>query len=245
VRVVAVVQARTQSTRLPGKVLMPLCGVLVVQRVLRRLARSNTLDGIVLATSDLGADDELARVAAKEPAVLVVRGSEQDVLSRYLLAARMARADALVRVTSDCPLIDPAVVDEAVRLLTTNFPDCDYASNTIERTYPRGLDVEVFTTAALEGAGLRARDDYDREHVTPFLWTQPDVFRIRQLRNPVDHSAKRWTLDTPEDLAFLQRTFDALGPAADGASWTTVLRLLEEHPDWEALNADVKQKGRP
>lgn len=243
-RVVAVVQARTQSTRLPGKVLMTLGGSLVVHRVLRRLGRSGRLDALVLATSDLAADDVLAQRAKEVDGVLVVRGSEQDVLARYVQAARASRADVVVRVTSDCPLIDPDVVGRTVDLLLADRQNCDYASNTIQRTFPRGLDVEVFTADALENAARNARDTYDREHVTPFLWTQPDRFRIRQLVHPVDHASKRWTLDTPEDFAFLQMVFDALGPRADEAPWTEVLEILRRNPAWEAINADVTQKGR-
>lgn len=242
-QVVAIVQARTGSERLPGKVLKTLGGKPVVLHVLDRLRRTRLVDGLVLATTDRAQDDPLADLAREGEGVLVFRGSEDDVLERYALAAQAAAADIVVRVTSDCPLIDPRVVDAGVDLLLRSLPDCDYVSNTLERTFPRGLDTEVFTRAALERAHEEARDPYEREHVTPFIWRRPERFRIRQLHSDTDASDGRWTLDTEEDLEFLGRVFDALGAGATEATWTDVLALLAAHPEWEAINAQVRQKG--
>lgn len=241
-RVVAIVQARMGSTRLPGKVLMPLAGTPVVQLVLQRLQRARQVHAVAVATSALRADDVLVDAVRCVPGVAVVRGSELDVLDRYVRAARHLGADAVVRVTSDCPLLDPEVVDEVVAALLD--PPVDYASNTQLRTYPRGLDVEAFTRAALEEAGREARDPFEREHVTPFLWRRPARYSIRQTRCDGDYGAKRWTLDTPEDFELLRRIFDALGPRAVTATWRDALELVARHPDWERLNAHIEQKVR-
>lgn len=232
------------STRLPGKVLMPLGGVPVVHHVLRRLQRAARCTSIALATSELAADDVLVAAAEAVPGVIVVRGSELDVLDRYVRAAVETDADVVVRVTSDCPLIDPEVVDEVIALLGEGARDADYASNTLERSFPRGLDVEAFTRAALEEAGALAVDPFEREHVTPFIWRRPERYLSRQLRCDVDHSARRWTLDTPEDYELLRRIFEALGDRATAASWRDVVALLAQHPDWETLNAHIEQKLR-
>ncbi|MEZ6015080.1 MAG: glycosyltransferase family protein [Planctomycetota bacterium] len=246
-RVVAVVQARLGSTRLPGKVLLPLAGTTVVEHVLTRLRRCARLDDVVLATSALTADDPL--VGSVGRLATVVRGSELDVLERYALAAEASRADVVVRVTSDCPLIDPGVVDAVIGLLLDRATadgslDVDYASNTQQRSFPRGLDVEAFTREALDAAHREARDPFEREHVTPFIWQRPERFAIAQHVWPTDETARRWTLDTPEDYAFLKRVFDSLGARALDTPWTDVLALVARHPKWEALNAHVQQKTR-
>lgn len=226
------------STRLPGKVLATIVGRPMLAHVMGRLAHATTLDEVVLATTSGPEDDVLQAVAFRE-GWPVSRGDRDDVLGRYLQTARDHRADVIVRVTSDCPLIDPGLVDEVVDSLTTGF---DYASNTLEpRTYPRGLDVEVVTRAALELAGRADREPGSREHVTPFIYRHPDRFRLRRVENPIDLSTHRWCVDVPEDLELVRRIYDALGQ--DRFGWHEALALCEAHPEWTALNQAVTQKA--
>lgn len=237
-RTVAVIQARTGSTRLPGKVLLPLLGEPVLAHVVRRASRASVLDAVVVATTTAPGDDPIEALASRHGWPLV-RGSEEDLLDRYLLAARTYRADRVVRVTADCPLIDPSLVDAVVAALVAS--GADYSSNTLPpRTYPRGLDVEAFTMAALETAGQEDDDPSQREHVTPYLYRNPDRFHLVGVPGAADNSNHRWTLDTPEDLALITRIYDALGN--DEFAWTDALALVSANPDWELVNRDVVQK---
>ncbi len=210
------------STRLPKKVLRPVHGTPLIALLLERLARAETIDEIVIATSVNPANDDL-ETAVRALGYRVYRGSENDVLDRYRHAAEMAEADVVVRVTGDCPLIDPAVVDEVVRLRVTD--GVDYASNTITPTYPDGLDTEAFSRAALETAWREATSPYDREHVTPFLKTSPQFTRSN-LVTAVDRSADRWTVDEPEDLDVVSRVVAHFHPRHD-FTWTEVIALQD------------------
>ena len=238
VTTLAIVQARTGSTRLPGKVLLPLLGEPVLVHVVRRVARARALDGVVVATTVEPGDDPIERLASTEGWPLV-RGSEQDLLDRYLLAARAHEADIIVRITSDCPLVDPDLIDAVVAALRET--GVDYASNTLPpRTYPRGLDVEAMTRAALETAGREDTDPASREHATPYLYRNPDRFRLQPVPGEADLSMHRWTLDTPEDYTLIERIYEAIGH--DDFAWTEVLALLEANPEWSELNRHVRQK---
>jgi len=240
-RTVVVVQARTGSTRLPGKVLLPLLGEPVLTRVIRRARRAGSVDEVAVATTTLPADDPIVELAERE-GWPVVRGSEHDLLGRYLQAARERGAERVVRITSDCPLIDADLIDRVVGTLVRN--GADYASNTLEpRTYPRGLDVEAFTVGALEVADREDRDPGSREHATPWIRTHPERFRIARVAGDEDLSAHRWTLDTPEDYELLRRIYQALGH--DGFGWREALSVVQANPDWPALNRDIVQKAAP
>jgi spore coat polysaccharide biosynthesis protein SpsF len=235
---VAIIQARTGSTRLPGKVLLSLLGEPLLVHVVRRVAMASTVDAVVVATTEAPGDDAIVDLAGRE-GWLVERGSEADLVDRYVSAARTHRADRVVRVTSDCPLVDPNLIDEVVTALAKS--GADYASNTLEpRTYPRGLDVEALTMAALELANLEDRDPASREHATPFIYRHPERFRLAAVRNPVDLSVYRWTVDTPEDFELIRRMYDALG--RDDFDWHDALAVVEAHPDWTTLNEHVPQK---
>ena len=240
-KTVAVVQARMGSTRLPGKVLLPLLGEPVLTRVMRRIARAERLDEWVVATTVDPGDDPIAALAASE-GWLLVRGSVDDLLDRYVEAARARDADVVVRITADCPLIDPAIVDETVAVFEAG--ECDYAATGLEpRTFPRGLDVEVVARAALEQAW---RDDAEpawREHATPYIYRHPELFRLCRVGSDMDGSAHRWTVDTPEDYELVRRIYDALG--RDDFSWREALAVVEAHPDWMELNRNVVQKVVP
>jgi spore coat polysaccharide biosynthesis protein SpsF len=242
VTTVAIIQARMGSTRLPGKVLMPLAGKSVLAQVIERVRACPQVDTTVVATTTLVADNAVVAEAVRCGAE-VYRGSESDVLARYVEAARQFHADTIVRITADCPLLDPALLGAMLReyRATVTPTPLDYLSNTVTRCYPRGLDAEIVSRAALETAAAEARAADEREHVTPYLYRHPQRFRQRQYApSATDHSGLRWTLDTPDDYAFLCAVYDALGPGR----FTTaeVLALLERHPEIVALNAHVEQK---
>lgn len=239
-RTVGVIQARTGSTRLPGKVLLPLLGEPVLAHVVRRVARARLLDEVVIATTvEIGDDaiEELARVSGWA----CVRGSEADLVDRYLLAAHSHRADVVVRVTSDCPLIDPEVIDGVVAALVGGR--ADYASNTLPpRTYPRGLDAEALTVEALERADREDVDPASREHATPYLYGHPELFRLVPVPLPggEDHADLRWTLDTPEDYQLITAIYEELGD--DTFTWRDALAATERNPAWAGINGHIRQK---
>ena len=168
------------------------------------------------------------------------RGEEQDVLDRYYQAARANAADAVVRITSDCPLIDPELVDETVEVFRDEH--ADYASNVFPRTYPRGLDTEVFSFDALDRAWREAREAHQREHVTPYLYEHPQIFKLASLSGAADYSRYRWTLDTREDLELLRAIYSRFD-GRDDFSWQEVLRLMEREPELAELNSQVLQKS--
>ena len=238
-RTVAIVQARTGSTRLPGKVLLPLLGAPLVSRVVARTRRAASVDEVAVATTTLRSDDPIVELAARE-GWPVTRGSETDLLDRYLQAARAHEADRIVRITSDCPLIDPDLIDDVVRALDRQ--KADYGSNTLEpRTYPRGLDVEVVTRAALEAAWQEDLDPASREHATPFVRLHPERFRPVRVHGSDDRSEHRWTVDTPEDYELVRRIYEALG--RDDFTWLEALDVVTANPSWGTGNRHVPQKA--
>ena len=208
--IVAILQARMTSSRLPGKVMKPILGMPMIGRHIERLNRCDSLDRIVVATSRDASDDGLAAYC-EGLGVRVFRGALDDVLGRFQGAA-LANGPAahVVRLTADCPLADPNVIDACVwRHIETG---ADYTSNTIERSYPDGLDVEVMTAAALRAMNAEAKDPYEREHVTPFLYRHPERFTIAQLVQSAPLGEHRWTVDTPDDFEFVSRVFYMLYP---------------------------------
>ena len=237
-KIIAIVQARMGSTRLPGKVLRELAGKPMIARVLERVRRAESVDEIIVATSDLPGDDPLAEwLAASQHACF--RGSERDVLARFSGAAAQTGADAIVRITADCPLIDPGVIDAVVAAFRAD--QFDYASNVLpRRTFPRGLDTEIFTRTALEIAAREATDASDREHVTPFIYQHPERFLLQGIETDADFSEHRWTVDTPKDFELIEKIYRALGDAE--FSWKDVLRLIGEHPAWSEINRHIAQK---
>ena len=237
--IVAIIQARMGSSRLPGKVSMDLGGETVLGRVVRRLQRSRHISKIVVATTTVPADEVIVAECDRLE-VLCFRGSEHDVLDRYYQAARANAADALVRVTSDCPLIDPELVDETVEVFRDEH--ADYASNVFPRTYPRGLDTEVFSFDALDRAWREAREAHQREHVTPYLYEHPQIFKLASLSGAADYSRYRWTLDTREDLELLRAIYSRFD-GRDDFSWQEVLCLMEREPELADLNSQVLQKS--
>jgi len=240
-RTVAIIQARTGSTRLPGKVLEPLLGAPLLARVVERTRRARTVDEVVVATTRLAADDAIEALA-QASGWAIVRGSETDLLDRYLAAARAHAAEVVVRITSDCPLIDPALVDDVVRARAAS--GADYAGNSLApRTYPRGLEVEAMTRETLERAGAEDTDPAWREHATPYIYRHPELFRLARVASPEDLSDHRWCVDTPADLDLVRRIYGALGN--DRFGWREALDVVRAHPDWARINRDVEQKTVP
>lgn len=239
-KVVAVIQARFGASRLPGKVLLDLCGVTALQRCADRVRRIQGIDEVVVATSTEPKDDLVASLAGRL-GVMVVRGSENDVLSRYALAVERTAADVVVRVTADCPFLDPEHAAAVLRAFEA--ADVDYASNVIERRLPRGLDTEVVSAEALHAAHRAATDPLDREHVTRFIYTRPQMHRcLSVVSTSDDHSSHRWTLDTADDYHLLYELHEALGPRAATASLNDILKVLASSPALSELNAHVQQK---
>lgn len=234
-----IVQARMTSTRLPGKVLLPLAGEPMLARLVERLRRVRHADGIVIATTTNASDDPIAVLCAKL-GVPCHRGSEHDVLSRYADAARLHGADVVVRITSDCPLIDPALIDQIIATYAEG--GSDYVSNTLPPTWPYGMAVEVFSAAALAQAHAEATQAAEREHVTPFFYWHPERYCLRNVASPVDLSQHRWTVDTPEDYELVRRLFETLHPTHPRFTQADVLALLDQHPDWPAINQHIQQK---
>lgn len=235
---VAIVQARMGSSRLPGKVLADLAGDTMLARVVQRLRMTDEIDEIVVATSTHSADDAVVREASRIGAG-VYRGSETDVLERYTGAARAFRASVVVRVTSDCPLLDPWVVDHVVTALAR---DVDYASNTHFRSYPRGLDVEAMHRDTLERIDRLGTSAAAREHVTAFVLEQPTLFRTVQVRAARDASDLRWTVDTPEDLEMVRALYTALDLGRDVRPYEQLVDFIGHRPELARINAHVIQK---
>jgi spore coat polysaccharide biosynthesis protein SpsF len=229
---VAILQARMGSSRLPGKVLAELGGRTMLERVIERAQASRRVARIVVATSRSSADDGIEAVC-RASGIGVFRGSEDDVLDRYVAAARHLEADPIVRLTADCPLLDPGVIDRVIAEFERG--GFDYVANINPPTYPDGLDVEVIAAAALERAGAEARLRSEREHVTLHIRNHPDRFRIANVESSRDLSALRWTVDEPEDLAFVRSIYAAL-PGAD-FRLDAVLALLASQPELAASNA--------
>ena len=239
---VAIIQARYGSTRLPGKVLMDLAGAPMLVRVVNRVQRANTLDNVVIATTTEPSDESIVTLCLSNNWPFF-RGSELDVLDRYYQAAKQFRADIVVRITSDCPMIEPEIIDQCVQMFVGES-GLDYLSNTLSmRTYPRGLDTEVIASSALARAWSEDKDPRGREHVTPYIYRHPELFHLKRLSNDVDLSKMRWTVDTSEDLMFAQTIYEHFG--TDEFYWKEVLSALREHPKWLKINNHVRQKHVP
>lgn len=238
---VIIVQARMTSTRLPGKVLKAVLGKPLLEYQWERLKKVPLADQIVIATTTNDTDQPIVEFCETR-GITCFRGSEDDVLSRYYQAAIKTRADVIVRVTSDCPLIDPDIVNEAISEFLSFGDACDYLSNTVERSYPRGLDVEVMSFVALEAAAHAARKPGDREHVTSYIYTHPYIFQLRQLIGEENLTHYRWTVDEPRDLELISMMLEALYPVTPDFRLADCLDLLDRHPDWKHINAGIAQK---
>jgi spore coat polysaccharide biosynthesis protein SpsF len=238
-RIVTIVQARMGSSRLPGKVMLDLGGATVLARVMQRLERTKLAGELVVATTLDAADDQIV-TECKRIGVKVFRGEEKDVLDRYYRAAQHFSAEAVVRITSDCPLIEPEITDKTIRAFVDRGPD--YASNALQRTYPRGLDTEVFTFETLARTWRLAQKGYQRSHVTSYIYENPDQFKLLSVTGETDYSWQRWTVDTQDDLDFIRAIYQEMDDP-DHFSWRDVLRLIESRPELLELNRHVMQKA--
>ena len=270
-KTVAIVQGRMSSSRLPGKILLEIAGKPMIQHVIERTQLTRSLDSVIVATTSDPSDDPVAAFAASI-GIPCTRGSLHDVLDRYYKAAKIHQPDVIVRITADCPVIDPALIDEAVKMVAEpasvpgHSSSVDFACNRLPppftRSFPIGLDVEVCTFAALERAWKESTETFHREHVMPFLYEgvtltpdtahvsrgiSPRGFRIAQLHHQPDYGSLRWTVDTPEDLTFIREIFARLGtnPLVGGKpnfTWYDVLEIVQKEPQLAEINAGVRHK---
>ncbi|MGB3492764.1 MAG: glycosyltransferase family protein [Elainellaceae cyanobacterium] len=244
-RFIIIVQARMTSTRLPGKVLKKVLGKPLLEFQLKRLQRVKNADKVVVATTVNDTDQPILSLC-DQLGFAYFQGSENDVLSRYYQAASAHEADAVVRVTSDCPLIDPVVIDRAIQLYLSSFDTgnhpYDYVSNVLERTYPRGMDTEVIPFQTLETIFREATSPSDREHVTPLIHRQYRRFRMGHEHYSSDQSQFRWTVDTLEDFELIKRILENLYPRLEKFTLEDCLELMRHYPDWSQLNAHIEQK---
>ncbi|WP_374717689.1 cytidylyltransferase domain-containing protein [Neobacillus sp.] len=236
-KITAIIQARMGSTRLPGKVLRKLEDRTVLGHVITRCLAVPSVSNVIVATSNLEQDDVIADEAA-EYGVYCYRGSEHHVLSRFFEAAQVVKTDVVVRVTSDCPLLDPAITEQLIQSFMNG--EYDYARIKLTNSFPRGLDSEVFTFKSLKQAYEKAKTEYEREHVTPYIYNNPEQFRIYSMPNLEDHSKYRLTLDTPADWELISRIYQEIYTGSI-FGWREVLDLLQKKTEWVKINEEVEQ----
>jgi spore coat polysaccharide biosynthesis protein SpsF len=258
-RIVAIIQGRMSSSRLPGKILADIAGQPMLARVFTRTSRSATVTETVFATTTDSTDDPVAEYCDFS-GIPFTRGSEFDVLDRYYQTALQSKADVIVRITADCPVIDPVLIDDVARTVISNQSTVDFAANRLpppwNRTYPIGLDTEVCTFAALERAWKEAKEPQHREHVMPYFYegvklisdnrslqtgTSPRGFKVALLHHTTDFGDYRWTVDTPEDLEFMRQVYNRFD-GRDDFSWKEVLDLVHDEPKLMEINAGVQHK---
>jgi spore coat polysaccharide biosynthesis protein SpsF len=240
-RIILIVQARMGSTRLPGKILREVLDKPLLAYEIERLRRVSKVDEVVIATTKNPSDKPVVDFCQHEQ-VPIFRGSEEDVLDRFFRAAKAFSADVVVRVSGDCPLIDHNIVDEVIQFYLDHYPEYTYVSNTLERTYPRGLDVEVFSFEALKKTAKEAVKPEEREHVTPYIYGYPDRFALGSVIHSPDLSGHRWTVDTEEDFELIDKLLRVLYPVKPDFTMEDVLGQLDDHPEWASINAHIQQK---
>jgi spore coat polysaccharide biosynthesis protein SpsF len=237
-RIVTIIQARTGSSRLPNKVLLPLGGKSLLQQMLERIRAAKFVGKIVVATTKDPSDDVIEKLSDNEN-IACYRGDALDLLDRHYQAASLFDADAVVKIPSDCPLIDPAIIDSVLYYFLQHPNQFDYVSNLHPPTFPDGNDVEIMTMNALSIAWKEAKKDFEREHTTPFFWENPSKFRIGNVKwdRDLDYSmTHRWTIDYEEDYTFIKTVFNKLFPVNPLFGLNDILRLLEENPEIKTIN---------
>lgn len=241
-KIIAIIQARMGSSRLPGKVMKDICGQPMLGWVVQRASKAQKIDEVIVAatTDD---DDLVIETYCQKNRIACFRGSSTDVLDRFYQAACLFQADVIVRITADCPFIDPGLIDETVNAFLNS--KVDFAANRLpppfKRTYPIGLDVEVVSSAALQRAWKETSQMYEREHVTPFFYEKAGRFNTLALDYNQDLGSLRWTVDTPQDLEFIRQVANKLKCRID-FSWKDVLEVLRSNPELEKINAQIKHK---
>lgn len=240
-RTTAIIQARMGSSRLPGKVLMEIDGKPMLTRVVSRVLRAEKIDDVVVATTTESQDDPVWEFC-QQVGYQCFRGDHLDVLDRYYQAAKHYECESIVRVTADCPLIDPGVLDLVVGTFHDRFPQVDYVSNVLTtRHFPRGLDCEVFTFEALRRAWRVSTAPLFREHVTAYFYHHPEEFRLHGVHHETDQSHHRWTVDTGDDIYLIREIYATMG--TDDFTWLDVLEAAEHHPEWAEINGHIQQKA--
>mgnify|MGYP003974349435 FL=1 len=240
IRTVIIVQARMSSTRLPGKILMKVMGKTLLEYQIERLRNVKNADEIVIATSNNSCDNEIVSLC-NNIECCVYRGSEVDVLSRYYDAATYYKAECIVRINSDCPLIDHVVVDSLINHYLINFTNYDYVSNILERGYPIGLHAEVFSIESLADANKNAIDSDEREHVTPYIYRNKDIFNLKSISINTDLSDYRWTVDYPEDFKLVSNIIENLYPDNNDFNMYDILDYLRNNPKLIDINSWIKK----
>ncbi|MXQ54255.1 cytidylyltransferase domain-containing protein [Shimazuella alba] len=241
-KIVAIIQARMGSTRLPGKILKEVLGRPLLEYQIERVRKSRFIHQIVIATTNKESEQPIIDLCNRL-SVAYHRGSEQDVLLRYWEAAMRYKATVVVRLTSDCPLIDPKIIDASITKYLSKINLYDYVSNTIERTFPRGLDVEVMSMKALDQANREARNIVHREHVTPYIYLHPDKFTLGSVKNPLDVSSYRLTVDTKEDFQLIKRLIHYFSDKKiESVTFEDIICLLQKKPEWNLINSHIEQK---
>ena len=236
-----VVQARLGSTRLPGKIFKPVLNKPLLSYQIERLGRVTSVQGIVIATTTNVQDQPIVDYC-NHNGLHCISGSEDDVLSRYIAACDVFGLDVVVRVTSDCPLIDPDLIEKGVRHFLEAYETLDYLSICHNRSYPIGMDFEIMRVDALKKAYFEAQTSVEKEHVTPYIWKRPELFRLANMQQSLDESSYRLTVDTQEDYLLIQNILESLYPKNPEFTLKDVMSLLEKHPDWAKSNAHVVHK---
>jgi spore coat polysaccharide biosynthesis protein SpsF len=240
-KVVIIVQARMGSTRLPGKHLKQILGRPMLSFLIERLRRVKKAQEIIIATTDQLIDEKIIKVC-KEEKVNYFRGDEENVLDRYYQTAKKFKAKIIVRITADCPLIDPEIIDRTINVFLDNYPKFDYVSNSLNHTFPRGMDVEVFSFESLKKVVKWGMSSEEKEHVTPYYYRHPEKFSLENVENEKNLSSFRLTVDTPEDFFLISKIIQELYPLNPNFTLVDILNLLAKHPDWLVINSKVQQK---
>lgn len=241
-KTVATIEARMNSTRLPGKVLKEACGKPILELMVERLQRCENLDDIVIATSVHPSCDAIETLA-RRIGVHFYRGSEDDVLGRVLEAAKSVQADVIVELTGDCPLIDPAIIDQIINEYF--MKGSDYCANVLKRTYPAGMDIQIFSSTILQKVDELTQEPADREHVSLYIYQHPELFSLHNVESDLPDYMKDWRLvvDTAEDFELIRRIFEDIYPDKPAFSLVDIRKTLELHTDWLELNRHFVKKA--
>jgi len=237
-KIIGIIQARTDSKRLPNKVLLDIQGKSLILHVIERAQRAKLVDKVVLATTTRPIDTPLAEIVQTH-GIPVYRGDCDDVLDRYYKAASLYNAEVIIRITGDCPLIDPHIIDMVIQVFLQK--QYDYVTNTLQPTYPDGLDVEVFSYQTLKKAWNEASLTSEREHVTSYIRNHPELFSLYNVKNPVDLSQFRWTVDQQEDLDFVREIFKRLSHKQKIFYMEDIVGLLQQYPTLKEINAGIQR----
>jgi spore coat polysaccharide biosynthesis protein SpsF len=241
-RIVTIVQARMGSTRLPGKHMKKVLGKPLLGYLIERLKRATLSHALVIATTENPLDDILVEYCISEKCDYF-RGSEEDVLDRYYQCALKYNADAIVRICADCPLIDPKIIDLVISRYLQLSPNIDYVANTLQRTYPRGMDVEIFSFNSFDKVAHEAKTEAEHEHVTPYYYLHPEVFKLENVADKENASKYRLTVDTDDDFKLIRLILEDLYPKKSHFCLNDIVDLMKTHPDWVKINEHVHQKS--